>query len=117
MTIRARIVMLLLAALAACDTSPAPAVLTDASPETMTRLRAALAAALGRSSVTLGAGDVTAVPEVSVLPPAVTPLEGNSAAMPIVFDILLQNGDCYVRRRGTEELVPLTDVTCDPVVP
>jgi len=117
MTVRARIAMLLMAALAACDQEPVAAVLADASDETMSRLRATLASALDRSSVTLGAGDVTAVPEVSVLPPAVTPLEGNSPALPIVFDILLQNGDCYVRRRGTGELVPLTDVACNPALP
>lgn len=115
--IRRLLAVAALSALAACDTSPEPAVLTDASPETMIRLRDALATALGRSTVTLGAGDVTATPEVVVLPPAVTPLEGNSTAMPVVFDIILQDGDCYVRRRGTQDLVPVTDVTCNPATP
>ena len=85
-------------------------------------IRTAIQKAFGKAptdgpATGLGAGDVTAVPAVSVLPPAVTPLEGNSPALPIVFDILLQNGDCYVRRRGTEELVPLTDVACNPALP
>lgn len=114
MTVRARIAMLLIAALAACDQEPVAAVLADASDETLIQLRSTLASALGRSSVTLGAGDLTAVPEVLVLPPAVTPLEGNSPAMPIVFDILLLNGDCYVRRRGSQELVALPEVACHP---
>ncbi|MGA1343103.1 MAG: hypothetical protein ACO33A_08670 [Hyphomonas sp.] len=114
MTVRTRIAMLLIAALAACDQEPVAAVLADASDETMDQLRSALASALGRASVTLGAGDVTAVPEVLVLPPALTPPEGNSPAMPIVFDILLLNGDCYVRRRGSPDLVALADVACNP---
>ena len=114
MTVRDRIAMLLIAALAACDQEPVAAVLADASDETMSQLRSALASALGRSSVTLGVGDVTAMPEVRVLPPAVTPLEGNSTAMPIVFDILLLNGDCYLRRRGSSDLVALFDVACIP---
>jgi len=104
-------------AFAACDQEPEPAVLADASPETISRLQDALASALGQARVTLGAGDVTAVPEVAVLPPAVTPLEGNSPAMPIMFDILLQDGDCHVRRRGTQELVLIRDVACNPVGP
>ena len=102
----------LLAGLSACQGMPKPAVLTDASPETMATVTGVLAAAVDRAQIELGAGDPTQDTFVSVLPPPAGPLEGNSLALPAVFDIILMGGDCYVQDRSTGTMYPLTGVEC-----
>ncbi len=101
--------------LAACQSEPQLATLTDASPETIGTLSAVLATATGRARVQLGPHDLTRDPVVSVLPPPPGPMEGNSIAMPALFDIVLMDGDCYVRARSDGALHALTGLTCEPV--
>lgn len=102
----------LLAGLAACQTAPSPAVLTDASPETMATVTSVLAAAVGRAQIELGAGDPTREAVISVLPRRPGPMEGNSPAVPALFDIVLMDGDCYVQERATGEMFFLTGIEC-----
>lgn len=100
--------------LAACQSDPQLATLTDGSPETIEALSLVLASAAGRARVQLGPGDVTKQPTVSVLPPPPGPLEGNSPAMPALFDIVLMDGDCYLRAQDGEEMFLLTGLGCVP---
>lgn len=102
----------LLVGVSACQGTPKPAVLTDASPETMATVTGVLAAAVDRAQIELGAGDPTRDTFVSVLPPPPGPMEGNSPALPAVFDIILMDGDCYVQDRTTGTMYPLTGVEC-----
>ena len=104
----------MLAGIAACQSSPQPATLTDASPETLSVLTGVLAAAVDRAQIQLGPGDLTKESVISVLPPRPGPLEGNSPAMPTIFDIVLVDGDCYVRERQSGEMFPLTGIACTP---
>ena len=102
----------LLVGVSACQGTPKPAVLTDTSPETMATVTGVLAAAVDRAQIELGAGDPTRDTFVSVLPPPPGPMEGNSPALPSVFDIILMDGDCYVQDRTTGTMYPLTGVEC-----
>lgn len=104
----------LLAGAAACQSSPQPATLTEASPETMSALTGVLAAAVDRAQIQLGPGDPTRDTVISVLPPNPGPLEGNSPAMPTVFDIVLMDGQCYVQERQSGEMFLLTGIACTP---
>jgi len=101
--------------LTACQSEPQLATLTDASPETIEALSSVLATATGRARIQLGPNDVTRDPVVSVLPTPPGPMEGNSTAMPALFDIVLIDGDCYVRAQSDGALYALTGLTCEPV--
>ena len=103
------------AGLAACQSSPQPATLTDASPETVAAVTGVLAAAVDRAEIQLGPGDMTTDSVISVLPPRPGPLEGNSPAVPTIFDIVLMDGDCYVQERESGEMFPLTGIGCKSV--
>lgn len=98
--------------LAACQTAPQPAVLTDGTSETMAAVTGVLAGAMNRAQVELGPGDLTQASVISVLPPKPGPLEGNSTALPAVFDLVLLDGDCYVQSRQNGELYLLIGVEC-----
>ncbi len=102
--------------MAGCQSMAAetPAVLTAADEASMTRLRAVLGDAVGRANVTLGPGDVTQTSTISVLPPPLGPLETNSTAQPILFDIILRGETCVVVRRDTGAAFELAGVSCRP---
>jgi hypothetical protein len=87
-----------------------PAVL--ASAEDIPALKAALAGAMGRARIELGAGDPTREPVVAVLPPPLGPNEDRSPATPALFDLVLRGGDCYAVRRDTGEETALAGVEC-----
>jgi hypothetical protein len=108
------IILSALAPLAACEAEPQLATLTEASPETVEALTGVLAAALGRASIQLGPGDPSLEPVISVLPPQPGPMEGNSPAMPALFDIVLVEGDCYVRAHSDGALHLLAGLSCVP---
>jgi hypothetical protein len=114
---RRLLILAALAPLAACQSEPQLATLTDNTPETIATLTGVLASAVGRAKVQLGPLDVLAQPVVSVLPPPAGPLEGNSPAMPVLFDIVLFDGDCYVRAQESAELFLLAGLGCVPVDP
>ncbi|MFN7054713.1 hypothetical protein [Hyphomonas sp.] len=103
------------AVLGACQTAARPATLETEGAEEVETLRRVLAEALGRGRVELGAGDLTRDSVISVLPPPPTPLEGNSPAMPELFDLLLTPEGCFVRRQSTDEMFALPGVSCRAV--
>lgn len=105
----------LLAGLAACQSAPRAATLEPATPEAVEALKQVLAEALGRGRVELGAGDPARDSVIAVLPPPPTALEGNSPAMPELFDILVTAEGCFVRRQTTEEMFALPGVACQAV--
>jgi hypothetical protein len=106
-------VLLLSALLAACQIGPpVPAVLQRADDATMTRLKATLAQAMGRSQVELGPGDPTQSSIISVLPLPPGPLEDRSLARPTTFRLETVNGDCHVVREDTHQLFRLEGVAC-----
>lgn len=100
--------------LGACQHSAAtvPAVLVDASDETMDALKSHLAGAMGVNRVTLGAGDPTVQPQVSVLPPPLGEYETRSPARPTQFNLLLIGEACYAEHEDTGEKTELTGVRC-----
>lgn len=100
--------------LAACQhhDTPTPAVLVDGSDQSLSELSDQLASAMGVARVTLGAGDPTTTPSISVLPPALTDLEGRSTAMPTQFTLMLAGGECYAVRDETGDMIRLDGLTC-----
>lgn len=104
-----------LTGLAACQSAPRPATLESATPEAVEEMKKELAKALGRGRVELGAGDPTRDSVIAVLPPPPTPLEGNSPAMPELFDLLVTPEGCFVRRQTTEEMFALPGIACRAV--
>lgn len=98
----------------ACQSAPPaePAVLSAGDAETIAAVKVALARALGVASVELGPGDPTTEPTLAVLPPAPGPLEGRSLARPILFDIMLRSGRCYLVRRDSGQAYALDGVSC-----
>lgn len=104
-------------AVSACqhNQGPVPAILADDSPETLAALKAGLAIAMDRASIELGAGDPTAMPSVAVLPPRPTNLETSSPAMPVIFNLFIQDGRCFAVRDGSETETTLPNVTCRPM--
>ena len=103
-------------ALSACQHSAtaAPAKLADDSPDTLTALKSALSQAVNRANIDLGAGDLTEMSSVTVLPPPLTEHETRSPATPIVFDLYIKNGACVAVQDGTDTEIPLPDVPCKP---
>lgn len=106
-----------LVGLAACQTAPAaePALLVEATPEAMAVITDTLASAVDRAQVQLGPVDLTRNPAISVLPPPPGQYEGHSPAMPALFDLVTQDGDCFLQARQGGELYPLPGIACRPV--
>jgi hypothetical protein len=103
--------------LAACQTAAdvRPAAFEQATPEALGVLRQALGAALGRTRIDLGPSDLTRDSVVAVLPLPLGPYEGNSPALPILFELVVQGERCFIRRKGETELRELPDVRCRPL--
>jgi hypothetical protein len=103
--------------LSACQTLAAvQAASVDLSnPSTRSAVTAVLADAVGRARIQLGptAGRKTSV--ITVLPPPPGPLETNSTAMPIRFDIEQRGEACFAVRQDTGQAYELTGVMCTPV--
>lgn len=106
-----------LSGLAACQTAPAPepALLAEATPEAMAVVTGTLATAVDRVRIELGPVDLTRDPAISVLPPPLGEHEAHSPAMPVMFDLVTQDGACFVRARDSGELYPLPGITCRAV--
>jgi len=117
MIVRFIIPFLTALAISACqhNQNAVPAILADDSAETLDALKTSLAAAMDRAQIELGAGDPTAVPSVSVLPPRPTDFETRSPAMPVVFNLFVQNGRCYAVRDGSDSEIALPNVMCRPL--
>ncbi|MFN4024768.1 MAG: hypothetical protein ACK4MQ_08045 [Hyphomonas sp.] len=103
--------------LSACQTAPAaePALLVEATPEAMTIVAETLASAVDRARIELGPGDLTRDPAISVLPPPLGEHETHSPAMPVMFDLVIQDGDCFLQAREDGALYPLPGVACRAV--
>lgn len=101
-------------ALSACQTVAGTQVATVNldDPATRQALQSALAHAMGRAQVELGPSQSAHTSSVSVLPPALGPHETHSMALPIMFDIISENGHCLAIRRDTKEVHHLPGVTC-----
>lgn len=63
-------------------------------------------------SITFGLPDGTTSSVLVMRPPAPSPQENMSLAMPVVFDILIDGDGCYLDRRDTSETIRLPDVRC-----
>lgn len=114
MSARRRLPLVALIALAACATgaSAAPARLADTREDNIRALTTALASAVGRATIELGAADLDAATTIPVLPPPLSPLETRSLAAPILFDLEIENGACRAVRRDTGGVFPLPGVRC-----
>lgn len=115
MGVRKLTAALALLAAAACQshgTPSGPAFLASDDADNMTALQAGLAAAMGRASVELGAGDPLSTGAVAVLPPPVTSPEDRSLAMPVMFDLEMRDGECVAVRRDSGSVHDLPGVQC-----
>ena len=92
--------------------APVPAVLADTSDETMAAMKAHLAGAMGVSKITLGAGNLTEVSTISVLPPPLGAHETRSLATPTQFNLIMIGDTCYAVRDDNKEKVELSGVSC-----
>jgi hypothetical protein len=110
---------LAIASLQACSTLPAdgPARLRPADAASLGALQAALALAVGRNPIALGAGDPTTGSSVAVLPSPPDPRETRALARPTIFDLAFRNGRCVAIQRDTAVAHPLPDVACIPHQP
>ena len=78
-------------------------------------LKTAAASALGKARVEFGPGDLTASPQIAVLPPRAGPHETHSLALPTYFDLAIEKETCLIVRRDTGEVFAVPDVTCKPL--
>ncbi|MEM1106093.1 MAG: hypothetical protein AAGH87_06860 [Pseudomonadota bacterium] len=100
----------------ACKTAasePVPAVLVEAGDEEMAAMKTVLAQAVGRAEVSLGPGDPTRSPKISVLPPPLGPNETRSPAQPAQFQLMMAGGACMLVNQKTGETHAL-DMPCTP---
>lgn len=104
------------AVLAGCQSmsGPVPAVLTSADPAAMAGLKAALAAAMGQAHIELGPGDPTQSPTLSVLPRPIGPPDDRSLAMPTIFRLETQGGECFVVRQDNGARTRIDGASCRP---
>jgi hypothetical protein len=116
--LRLRIFFLMgLLGLSACQTlaEGVPSKLDRPDPKTLNALQVTLAKAMGRKPVLLGPDDLDSSTSLTVLPAPLGPYETRSLATPTVFDIISQDGKCYLKRRDTQKIYVLKGVKCRPL--
>lgn len=103
--------------LSACQTLAGSQVATVDLGDTATRaaVTSALAQAVNRAHVELGPTDADETSVLTVLPPPLSPLETNSTAVPIRFDIVRRGGKCFAVRSDTKAAYELPGVHCNAV--
>lgn len=103
-------------ALPACQTHAdmTPATLTTDDPASIASLKTALGEAMGRVNIQIAEADLATATHVSVLPPPPGKFETHSVAMPVVFDIVLDDGVCTLLRRDTGEHYAAPGLACRP---
>lgn len=106
---------LLIAASCQNVTAPRPAVLVTQDAASMALIKEAAAQHLGRAKVDIGAGDLTKQSTISVLPPRVTAMEGNSAAMPKTFQLRAREDDCYLFDEAERRATLVRGLACRPL--
>ncbi|MCA8902272.1 MAG: hypothetical protein KDA53_13605 [Hyphomonas sp.] len=99
---------------AACQTHDpmTPARLETTDTENVAALESALAAAMGRAKVEIGVADLAVATRVSVMPPPLGEYETHSVAMPVQFDIMLEDGACALVRVDTGERFAAPGLAC-----
>lgn len=110
------IASLSLFALPACQTHAdmTPATLTTDDAASIASLKTVLAEAVGRANIQIAETDLTTATHVSVLPPPPGEFETHSVAMPVTFDIVLEQGVCTLVRRDTGEHHAAPGLACRP---
>jgi len=108
--------------IAACQTTaPAtssPAVLITDDAQSVEILKAALAKAMNKNTVTLGAVALTQRSTISVLPaasgdPYRNPgFNGNNTALPTQFDMMIDAEGCYIVQRSHDDKYRLKENIC-----
>ena len=103
--------------LAGCQTmtAPRPAVLVSDDAASMELLKGAIGEHMGRANIDLGAGDLTAESIISVLPPRVTAMEGNSVAVPKMLQLRVRADDCYIYDEAERRSTRVRDLVCRPI--
>ncbi len=104
-----------IASLGACVSQPeppTPATLTDTSDENIVALTSALAIAMGRANIKLGAMKDAPATQVTVLPPPRGKYEMNSPALPTHFDILTNGRECWLIQQETGERFEAPGLKC-----
>lgn len=102
-------------ALSACQTLAASqtATVNLRDPATASAVQVALAKAMNRAYVALSVADGD-TSTITVLPPPLGPYEDRSTALPVHFDIVIDNGKCLAVRQDTGQAYPLRGVKCTP---
>jgi len=103
-------------ALPACQTHAdmTPATLMTDDAASIAILKTALGEAMGRANIQIAAADLTTATYVSVLPPPPGEFETHSVAMPVAFEIVLNDGVCTLVRRETGKHHAAPGLTCRP---
>ncbi len=103
-------------ALPACQTHAdmTPATLSTTDDSNIAILKSALGEAMGRASIQIAETDLTTATHVSVLPPPPGEFETHSVAMPVAFDIVLDDGVCTLVRRDTGKHHAAPGLACRP---
>ncbi len=91
-----------------------PATLADTNEANIAALKSALADAMGRANIKLGANGDAPTTQVTVLPPPRGKHEMNSPAMPTHFDIVTDGIECSLIQQDTGEIFPAPGVACVP---
>ncbi|MHA7901161.1 MAG: hypothetical protein ACX94B_14965 [Henriciella sp.] len=113
--IRATALMIGMMAMAGCqhaNDSAVPAVLTEASDETLNALHSQLVTAMDKAGYKLSSTDLTTSSTVTLSPPPLGPNETHSTAMPIQLDLMLEGETCFAMRAGTDQRIELVGITC-----
>jgi hypothetical protein len=101
---------------AACHTvengGPRPAVLIADTPEARDAIKTVVLSATRDGQVSFAGSDLAREPVIVVQPPPPGPLEGNSPALPVYFDLMTNGKECFARERRTGTLHPLPGVAC-----
>jgi hypothetical protein len=101
----------------ATNVGPQPARLSNTSPQTMERVKAVLATAMGTNRIELGPENLSTSTSLTVLPPPLGPMDTRSLAVPSVFDIVKEGPSCALVLRTNGRRFPMTGVACTVVVP
>lgn len=110
-------ILLSLVGLNACQSAnpTVPAHLANTSEANVTALKSALASAMGQAEIELGAGDLDQETRIAVLPPALSPRDDRSPALPTYFDLMMKEGSCVAIHAESKNETPLLDVACRAV--
>ena len=111
-------------ALIACRTIPAPreapAVITDPTPESRAALAKAVSAALNGAHVKLADDALTKTDTLIIerdqpRDPSGVPMDGRERGMPEQFRLVKAGAQCSLVHQRTDKRYPLTGVTCAPL--